>query len=44
MLPARAEEGSSGCARADLEVWFRRGVLEKSVGMFRRAELRLGLE
>lgn len=37
MLPAFAVEGSSGFARAALEVWCRRGVVAKSVGMFRRA-------
>lgn len=37
MLPAFAVEGSSGFARAALDVWCRRGVVAKSVGMFRRA-------
>jgi hypothetical protein len=37
LLFLRTGSGSSECERAVEEVWFRRGVVEKSVGMFRRA-------
>lgn len=37
VVPLRASEESSRFERADFAVWCRRGVVEKSVGKFRRA-------